>query len=188
MRAATTLLTILLASASLSTGAAAQEPGTRLSVLVPHPFEGSSRQTGLLERVTGDTIWVRIDDRSTALNVQQARPRVPGGGTYGRRGAVIGSLVGAAIGGLVGHQGYLAPERSCSPGGTSMLFGSYGPSCSGGYDSAAHAVEVAGGAVGGALVGLFGGWALGSMIERWTPLNVDTGMTLDGRVAVKVGR
>ncbi len=188
MRMVRISLTALVAFAPLSTAVAGQTQGTRLTVLVPHAFEGSVRRPAVLDRIEGDTIWVRLDGRTAALALEQAQARVRSGHTHGKGGAVIGGLVGAVVGGVVGSRGYVAPDRTCSPGGYSMLFGSYGPSCSGGYDSGVHTVETVGGAAGGLLVGLVAGWALGSMIERWTPLEVGTATTADGALALRVTR
>lgn len=188
MRTATVALMTLLTVASLTADALAQEPGTRVSVLVPHPFGQQVRRSMVLDRIEGDSIWVHGAYVTTALAVAQAQPRVPAGGNYGKQGSIAGALIGAVAGGFVGHANYDPPPRSCSPGGTSMLFGDYGPSCSGGYDSPAHTLETVGGASIGMLGGLLVGWMVGSKIERWTPLQVETRATPGGDVVLSLSR
>mgnify|MGYP001823659375 CR=1 FL=1 len=80
--------------------------------------------------------------------------------------AFTGAMLGAVIGGIVGYTGYTPDERTCSPGGTSPLFGRYGSSCSGGHDATVHAAETIVGVGIGALGGALGGWIVGVIIER----------------------
>ena len=188
MRTMTAVLTILLLATSLATTASAQNPETRVSVLVPHPFEDDARRYATLDRIEGDSIWVQLDGTVSTLAIDRAQPRVRADGNYGTEGLLAGAVLGAVIGGIAGYHSYVPAERRCSPGGRSMLFGEYGPSCSGGYDSGVRAAVAVGGAGYGMLGGIVLGWIAGSMIERWTPLQVDTRTTPEGGMTVRMSR
>ena len=142
--------------------------GVRTRIL--SPVLGREKQVGIVESVTGDTLWFR---RAEGMSSQGLAPaqitmiEVPTGThTATGKGALIGAVIGTAAGAAIGAAAY-NPRPACRD-----------PfECS--IDAAFEDTGRAGATIGGGIIGLVSGALLGAWLghrprETWTSVPVPT--------------